>query len=245
MRLKPYIAAAATLGLLWAFPAAAEMAEELTLDGLPWEEHASLPGKAITTSEGEFTTRKVRTIDSEKVKSVLAAHPDQELIICIAGCKEGLEGHASILAQRPVTDRLKFAALLSAGVAGLRSLNAASGAKGDPGPGDAGANGQDAKASYEEVICLAGCNGPVGMVVWRGMRLIWISNERREDLKAALTSLAERLAAAEAQRAHGIGRTWLSIEARNELMNALGGEDRIARFAAGMMAARLAAKPSG
>lgn len=63
------------------------------------------------------------------------------------------------------------------------------------------------------------------MVMWRGMRLLWVSEIRRDDLRAALTSLAERLAAAEAQQ-HA-PRSWLSVEARNNLMSVLGGEERV------------------
>lgn len=211
----------ATMSMFAVMPAHAEMAEGLMLEGLPWEQSAAFPGAAVSTHEGELAGRRVRTIDSEEVKTVLAAHPEHDLIICIAGCKNGREGHASIIAQRHHAERFKFAALMNGGLAGLRSL--ATGQDATP-----GGNSETVDGEQEEIICLAGCNGPVGMIVFRGMRMLWISKERSKDLKDALRSLAERLAAAEAHKEQG-GRQWLGVEASHQLMNALGGQPEWAR----------------
>lgn len=216
-RIKYAIAAVvAAVSLLAAKPASAEMAEGLLLDGLPWEQSAAFPGAADSTNEGELAGRRVRTIDSAEVKAVLAAHPEHDLIICVAGCKNGREGHASIIAQRPHAERFKFAALMNGGLAGLRSLATEQAVTPDRIP-------EAVNVEQEEIICLAGCNGPVGMIVFRGMRMLWISKERSADLKDALRSLAERLAAAETQKEQG-GRQWLGVEASHQLMNALGGQ---------------------
>ena len=105
------------------------------------------------------------------------------MVICLAGCAGG---HGSILWQR---NRTRFVETVD-GAGGLNLLRGSIGRAREP--ADAAT---EVVHQAEAVICLAGCNGPVGLVVWRGMRLAWIRDESKADLMAALRKLGDRLAA--------------------------------------------------
>ena len=117
------------------------------------------------------------TRDSKAVQELIAANPGRELIICLAGCKAG---HASVIWQRP-----EAVALIDGrgGLAGLRSTRF-DGARSVPSKG--ATNGE-----------ASGCDGPVGLVVYRGMRLACIRDDRKEYLADALRRMGERLVKAD------------------------------------------------
>ena len=156
--------------------------------------------------------------DSNAVQAVLASNPGQEMVICLAGCKAG---HGSILWQR---ERTRFVETIDGG-GGLGLLRGTIGRANAPGR-TASAEPEVAPGT-EAVVCIAGCTGPVGLVVWRGMRLAWIRDERKQDLMAALRRLGDRLAAEDSARekAEASGskpRTWVGAAAKDGLLAAFG-----------------------
>jgi hypothetical protein len=89
-----------------------------------------------------------------RVKSILAAHPGQYVVVCVAGCNG--KPHAVQVLPRPVTARVgEF--LPSAAKIGKETY-------GPPRP----AGFADKTAGTEnDVLCLAGCSGRPGQVVDR------------------------------------------------------------------------------
>ncbi len=185
------------------------------------------------TSASTFTVDTLvldehRIDDSEAVKAVLAAHPGREMIICLAGCKFG---QASILSNHPEH---------------LQTVDASGGlgmavflGDGDLSPTSAPAQiaAADPDQQSNEAVCVAGCAGPLGVVVWRGMRLAWVREDRKEDLMSALRRIGDRLARQDASQAHAqeaaaLPRVWVGAAARESLSAAFGAPSPAARFAA-------------
>ena len=160
----------------------------------------------------DFFARKLPvTRDSKAVEEVIAANPGRELIICLAGCKAG---HASIIWQRPAPVALVDG---SGGLAGLRR------SRFDEARSIPSKVATNSEGSADVVVCIAGCDGPVGLVVYRGMRLAWIRDDRREYLAEALRRIGERLAKADQLEASvQPQRAWVADTARAGLTAAMG-----------------------
>ena len=204
-----FVGALAAFSLLFSCPASAG---ENPIAG-----NAATYDPALPLIDGEASplvgTGKV--VDSSTVASLLAANPGQEMIICLAGCKAG---HGSILWQR---ERTRFVETID-GSSGLGLL------RGTMGRASAVAKTEPEVAlGTEAVVCIAGCTGPVGLVVWRGMRLAWIRDERKQDLMAALHRLGDRLAAQDIAREQAEAsiiksRAWVGAAAKDGLRAAFG-----------------------
>ena len=222
-----FVGALAAFSLLFSCPASAG---ENPIAG-----NAATYDPALPLIDGEASplvgTGKV--VDSSTVASLLAANPGQEMVICLAGCKAG---HGSILWQR---ERTRFVETID-GSSGLGLL------RGTMGRASAVAKTEPEVAlGTEAVVCIAGCTGPVGLVVWRGMRLAWIRDERKQDLMAALHRLGDRLAAQDIAREQAEAsiikpRTWVGAAAKDGLRAAFG-----APAAPATQAASLPAAPRG
>lgn len=165
-------------------------------------------------------------VETAAVKAARAAHPDHELVICLAGCKDG---HGSVLWQRA---RQNVSATLDATVEQLKIHHATGRWLASEAPSGAGAaaptvDSQAAAGAQEAVVCVAGCSGPIGVVVWRGMRLAWIRDTQKDDLMNALRRLADRLAEQDSaqyagQVAAAVPRTWVAQAAKKDLLAAFG-----------------------
>ena len=145
-----------------------------------------------------FSSRPVA--DSPDVKALLAAHAGSELIICVAGCKGAGKPMVLLRLPTPAVSASASAAApphaLAAGNASLAALRAS--------PGD------------ETVICIAGCLGSSGTIVWRGRQLAWIERGARDQLWRAMASLADGLQARLA--APDGNRVWVAPAARDRLL---------------------------
>jgi hypothetical protein len=89
-----------------------------------------------------------------RVKSILASHPDQFVVLCVAGCGGG---NARIVQMLPKPVRARTAEFLPSAA----------------GPED---NGKRAKGRFtadesDDVVCVAGCAGKGGQVVQRNLDL--------------------------------------------------------------------------
>jgi len=149
--------------------------------------------------------------DSHKsVAPILAAHPDRDLILCLAGCGSG----TSIveIRRRP---------LIVAASTGELVPTSAGGAK--PQTGD--------------IVCIAGCVGRPGEVVYRDIRLSWITDEGKSMVKAALRAIADRVVAREGLDIEDFPRNFMSADARLHLS----GEGEIPHDPLGFAAPRIAA----
>ena len=101
--------------------------------------------------------------DSPAVKALLAANPGRTLIICLAGCRP--DRQPSVVFQR--TQMFAAVAAVEAGGISVETT------------------GVPVAQSSDAIICIAGCDGPVGIVVWRGMRFAWVKPEAGESLQQA------------------------------------------------------------
>ncbi len=137
------------------------------------------------------------------VTAILAAHPDRDVLICLAGCGGGPKLVA--IRNRPAG---LVAAAENAGqlVPSAAEIPNAAAPVREPSVGD--------------VICLAGCLGSPGEVVQHGIRLTWVGRNANEELRIALRSIGDRLLADQtlqpAQEASG--RAWVSPKARSLLV---------------------------
>ena len=102
-----------------------------------------------------------------RVKSILAAHPNDFVTICVAGC-DGKSKVVQIL-PRPVTGR-----------AGEVVQSSAKDTYGPPKPGKA-AQRTSAADENNDVICLAGCMGKAGQVLQRVKDLPPMANSASAD----------------------------------------------------------------
>jgi hypothetical protein len=89
-----------------------------------------------------------------RVRSILAAHPHQFVVICVAGC-DGRPKAVQVL-PRPVERRV-----------GQFVPTAAGPAKPAYGPLLPGASRASIAATADDVVCIAGCNSKRGQVVQR------------------------------------------------------------------------------
>ena len=155
-----------------------------------------------------------------RVGAILAAHPDRDVLICLAGCGSG---GPKIVALRQHGVAIAATAM---GALPSRELRPSSGEAPrrdtpDPSPGQPAPS---ALPAVGDVICLAGCVGNPGEVVQQAVRLTWIDQNASEELRTALRGLARRLIAqddAVASRMHegSSGRhAWMSDDARRMLI---------------------------
>lgn len=147
------------------------------------------PAKPTTTARNELTKREQDVVD---------ANPEHDLVICMAGCGSG---PPRILFKRP-----KLGENDSGNYIGLAAV------KNTPGTGGTA-------QTEDEVICIAGCNGAAGTVIWRGMKVAWLGETSRDQLMAALREVHEQLKVDRQRIANG--RRWMTTEAREELDRAL------------------------
>ena len=89
-----------------------------------------------------------------RVRSILAAHPNQFVVICVAGC-DGKPRAVQVL-PRPVERRV-----------GQFVPSAAKMGKLVPGPQRQGASAGSMAATENDVVCIAGCNSKPGQVLQR------------------------------------------------------------------------------
>ncbi len=122
-----------------------------------------------------------------RVGVILAAHPDRDVLICLAGCGGG--------GPKLVAVRNRPAAVVAAAIPAQRELKPASATMVAPG---GAAISEHAQPPVGDVICIAGCVGAPGEVVQQAVRLTWIGQGASEDLKSALRGLADRVMAREA-----------------------------------------------
>ncbi len=121
---------------------------------------ARAAGDAVTVGDGEILDlhggAKVSGMPASnaRVKPILAAHPDQLVVICVAGC-DGKPKAVQIL-PRPV--------------AGRTAEYVPSSAKMDQpvyGPPQPGKSAGAVMSDRDDVICVAGCTGRPGQVLQR------------------------------------------------------------------------------
>ena len=182
---------------------------------------AAPPVSASGSGDALFdASEQSSALESTTVKAALAAHPEHELVICLAGCKDG---HGSVLWHRA---RRISSATMDAPAADLAGMARperwfAGGTENAPKPAAAADDGPTTAPTADSIVCVAGCHGPVGVVVWRGMRLAWIRDAHKDDLMTSLRRLADRLTEYDAARtAAGAPRTWVAQAARDGLLSA-------------------------
>jgi len=108
-----------------------------------------------------------------RVRSILAAHPGQYVVICVAGCNG--KPHAVQILPRPVTER----------AGGYLPSMAKMGREAYGPPRPAALTGKSA-VQANDVVCVAGCIGRPGQVVQRVSGLppptrSKASNKKRDD----------------------------------------------------------------
>ena len=160
------------------------------------------PPSTLANDAFDALASAVPKVDSPAIKAILAAHPGRDIILCLAGCRGAK--HA-IMWQRPSWP------VGAALVAGLVSPSGAAGEMARPADDDA-------------VVCIAGCDGPVGMVTFRGKRFAWIGGDGRADLASSLAEMGRRLAASLDEEAQAGPRAWVGGTARANLMSAFTGD---------------------
>lgn len=190
------------------------------------------PNPFVSSSSGaaDFDALVQLTPNGEhdsRVGAILAAHPDRDVLICLAGCGGGGPKVVTIReAGVPVT--IKVAAEAGKN-APQRQLRPTSGKQPHPMPGVAAAapavEDSNSRPAIGDVICLAGCIGAPGEVVQEAVRLTWIDPSTNQELRNALRGLADRLFAKEAEAAARAARdgaegrhAWMSDEARRMLL---------------------------
>ena len=89
-----------------------------------------------------------------RVKSILASHPDQFVVLCVAGCGDKTAKIVQML-PRPVKARAAEFQPSAAGPEGKAK----------------GAKGSFAADESDDVVCVAGCTGKPGQVVQRNFDL--------------------------------------------------------------------------
>jgi hypothetical protein len=91
-----------------------------------------------------------------RVKSILAAHPDQYVVVCVAGC-DGKPKAVQILPRRVMAREGAF--VPATGKTGRQLY-------GPPRPGQSAAAAKAAaKAKANDIVCVAGCMGRPGQVL--------------------------------------------------------------------------------
>lgn len=156
-----------------------------------------------------------------RVGAILAAHPDRDVLICLAGCGGG---GPKIVSLRPHTVAV---AAMTRDTAQARELRPSSGdmpVRSAPAKSN-GPSALEVQPAVGDVICLAGCIGAPGEVVQQAVRLTWINQSANTELRAALRDLTDRLIAQEAEAAASKASTgaggrhaWMSDDARRMLV---------------------------
>lgn len=153
-------------------------------------------------SKPETVNRDFGIADRDpRIAPILAAHPDRDLILCLAGCGKGIS----------VVDVRRHAQPLSAVVAEM--VPTSSSLRQAP--------------SAADVVCIAGCVGKPGEVVFKNVRLSWISDEGNTQVKQALRAIADRIVGNEGLDIEAFPRTWVSDVARASL---IGGSEAVEPF---------------
>ncbi|PPD27994.1 MAG: hypothetical protein CTY20_11870 [Hyphomicrobium sp.] len=180
-----------------------------TDDGLPaldrgsGQPYASRDSSSAPFDPDAFVGLQSSNDTAPAVTAILAAHPDRDLLICLAGCGGG---------PKLVAIRSRPAALVAAAESAGQLVPSAAGMPTAAAP--------VREPPVGDVICLAGCFGSPGEVVQHGIRLTWVGHNANEELRTALRSIGDRLMADQsltpAQEASG--RTWVSPKARSLLV---------------------------
>jgi hypothetical protein len=146
---------------LWRIPAV-QAEDAVVVNGLDAADHDNYRGGSASNS---------------RVKPFLEAHPDQFVVLCIAGCN-GAKREIVELLPRPVKGH---AAEFQPSVAGPK----------DKGKG----KGQFAAEDSDDVVCLAGCTGKPGQVLQRDLDLppLPIRCKRRPQMRPRRQSPRRRL----------------------------------------------------
>ena len=152
----------------------------------------------------------------QRVGVILAAHPDRDLVICLAGCGGG----PKLVAVRARETVGQVVAAAAGGRIATASATVPAGSSATP----VGSDGALPPATFGDVICLAGCSGAPGGIVKRGVRMSWVGSGASGELAAALRSVADRLTAREPEGPRApdaepdeATRTWVSAHARRML----------------------------
>ena len=131
--------------------------------------------------------------NADGIAPLLAQHPDSSVIICIAGCG----------AQPSIVQVVANADTVNVGEQGEMEQNST------------GAAGPAAGA----VVCIAGCQGKRGEVIFKSTRLSWLSDEQGKAMKDVIRAIADRLASNEqAASLSAEARHWMSNAAREALV---------------------------
>ncbi len=169
--------------------------------------------------------------NDNRVGAILAAHPDRDVLICLAGCGGGgpkivtVRQHARVVAANAGATTITVKARdmsatreMKPSSADLPTLDKPASPQAHPHPGSEPAVG--------DVICLAGCAGAPGEVVQEAIRLTWIDKATNEELRNALRAVAERLTTQDTAGAALVTRgasdsrhTWMSDHARRMLVD--------------------------
>lgn len=151
---------------------------------------------AALSTKPETATAEAGIPDSDpRIAPILAAHPDRDLILCLAGCGKGIS----------VVEVRRRSQVLAAVTAEMIPASASLQATGSSG----------------DVVCIAGCDGKPGVVVFKNVRLSWISDEGSTQVKQALRAIADRIVTNEGLDMQAFPKTWVSDLARGWLL----GED--------------------
>lgn len=130
---------------------------------------------------------------ADGVAPLLAQHPDSSVIICIAGCG----------AQPSIVQVVANADVVNVG---------------DQGEMEQNSTGAAAPAAGA-VVCIAGCQGKRGEVIFKSTRLSWLSDEQGKAMKDVIRGIADRLASNErAASLSAEARSWMSTAAREALV---------------------------
>lgn len=185
----------------------AEVPEPDAEDASPWVQSIPEPydpdPMVIAAPAGERDPR---------LAVLLAADPGRDVVICIAGCGRG---PMIVAVQRPREPKLQTMAsggpdTATAGTRDDPSMPAVSRAA------SGGAMPGPTPPTFGDVVCIAGCPGAPGQIVYRGARLAWIDEDAGEELRAALRAVADRLSRPPEEQANP--RQWMSAGAREALL---------------------------
>lgn len=130
---------------------------------------------------------------SPAMKAVVEAHPEHELVLCMAGCGSG---QPRILWQRTriqpgETDTIPGVLKASDAVAAEAPVN-------------------------PEIICVAGCNGPSGSVLWRGVSAAGLGERPAIAMMHGILETTQTGALLSASE-----RSWMQPDARSHLSAAM------------------------
>ena len=154
-------------------------------------------------AERERATIKDKQLDDivpdehKLVKPLLAAHPDSNVIICMAGC-----GDKPTIVQ--VIPRK------------VSKIETRSEMIPTSGPSSDFDEPVENVPPTGDIICIAGCLGKPGEIVHKNVRLTWMSKEKTQHLTHALQAIADRLLKVSDAQPRA-SRGWMSLAARSYL----------------------------